>query len=186
MKPFHIEHVSIDELRPPERNARTHSPKQLHQIAASIREFGFTNPILIDREGRVLAGNARLEAAKLLGLFTVPIIRIEHLSSEQKRAYALADNKIALNSGWNTDILSAEFKELAAQDLSFDLEVTGFETAEIDLLIDGPTVDKIDPCDDLPAIQAEAVTRTGDHWILGEHHLICGDSLRVRTYSELM
>src|SRR3990172_7460017 len=99
MKPFHIEHVAIDELHPPERNARTHSQKQLHQIAASIREFGFTNPILIDREGRVLAGNARLEAAKLLGLFTVPIIRIEHLSNEQKRAYALADNKITLNSG---------------------------------------------------------------------------------------
>ena len=186
MQAFHIEQVAIDELRPAERNARTHSQKQLHQLAASISEFGFTNPILIDLEGRILGGHARWEAAKSLGLLTVPIIRIEHLSKEQKRAYALADNKIALNGGWDSDILADELKELAAQDLSFDLEITGFETAEIDLHIDGPTLDKPDPCDDVPAIQAQAITKTGDHWILEEHHLICGDALRARTYSELM
>lgn len=186
MKPFHIEYVAIDELRPAERNARTHSQKQLHQIAASIREFGFTDPILIDREGRILGGHARWEAAKSVGLLTVPVIRIEHLSKEQKRAYALAENKIALNAEWDLEILATELKELAAQDLSFDLEVIGFDTAEIDLLIDGPTVGKMDPCDDVPAIQAQAVTRTGDHWNPGDHHLLCGNALHARTYSELM
>jgi DNA modification methylase len=151
---------------------------------ARIRKSGFTNPVLVDRDNKILAGNGRFAAAKLLGLASIPTIRLEHLTNEQKRTYALADNKIALNAGWDLDVLAADLKELAAIDLSFDLEITGFETAEIDLLIDGePTAD---PADEALEVAAHPVSRTGDHWLLGEHRLLCGDSLRGRSYAELM
>jgi DNA modification methylase len=120
----------------------------------------------------------------MLGLATIPAVRLEHLTPEQKRAYTLADNKIALNSAYDAEILAAELKELASLDLSFDLEITGFETAEIDLLVDGQA--HADPADEAPEVVAAAVSRSGDHWLLDEHRLLCGDSLRGRSYSELM
>jgi DNA modification methylase len=181
-----IEDRLISSLKPFPRNARVHSKKQIHQIASSIQEFGFTNPVLIDQSDVIIAGHGRVEAAKLLDLTTVPVIRIEHLTEAQKRAYVLADNKLALNAGWDMEILAIEFQHLSAVDLDFDLETTGFATAEIDLLIDGPTTPAIDPADQLPRAEAVAISRTGDLWQLGEHRLICGDARDAAVYRALM
>ncbi len=128
----------LGELKPARRNARTHSQRQIAQIAASIREFGFTQPVLTDDEGRIVAGHGRVEAAKSLGMAVVPTLPLSHLSSDQLRAYALADNKLALNSGWDEDLLNLELAELDAV-VSFDLEVTGFSTGEIDVMLDPPS-----------------------------------------------
>lgn len=185
MSEFRIEHLPLEALRPHPRNARVHSKKQIHQIAASIQEFGFNNPLLIDREGVILAGHGRFEAAKELNLSSVPVIRIERLSEDQKRAFRLADNKIALNAGWNVELLEADFKEMSALNLSFDLEITGFDTAEIDLLIDG-SAKKDDPSDVVPPIEPAAVTRLGDLWQLGEHLLLCADAREPAAYARLM
>src|SRR5207244_6043374 len=130
-----VEPRSVSALKPNQRNARVHSKKQVHQIAQSISELGFINPVLIDGNDHIVAGHGRVEAAKLLGIESIPTIRIEHLSEAQIRAYVIADNKLALNAGWDPEILAIEFQSLAVLDLSFDLEITGFDTAEIDLLI---------------------------------------------------
>jgi ParB-like chromosome segregation protein Spo0J len=131
-----IHHLPPGDLRPWVRNARTHSKKQVRQIADSVRTFGFTNPVLIDRENTTLTGHGRVEAAKLLGLETVPCLRIEHMTPEQKRAYVIADNKLALNAGWDEDLLAEELEALSSLDLDFDVTLTGFSIAEIDSLID--------------------------------------------------
>lgn len=187
MSELRIEQVSVSDLRPNPRNARRHSRKQVHQIAASIREFGFNNPILIDKDGVILAGHGRVEAARLLEQGTVPVLRIEHLTAEQKRLYAIADNKIALNSDWDPDLLKSDIAELASLDLHFDLEITGFETAEIDLLVDGPTARaKADPADVIPDPGSSAVSRLGDLWLLGDHRLLCGDGCDGASYEALM
>jgi DNA modification methylase len=187
MPHLHLEYLKISGLKPNPRNARLHPQKQLHQIAASIREFGFNIPVLIDRDNVIIAGHGRVEAARMLSMETVPVLRIEHLTDEQKRAFALADNKIALNSTWDLDILQVEMKELSALDLNFDVEVPGFETAEIDLLIDGPTAPtKADRSDIVPEKQAEAVSRLGDLWLLGDHKLVCADACDKASYAELM
>src|SRR6202158_6209627 len=163
MPNLQVEYLAISDLKPNPRNARLHSQKQLHQIAASISEFGFNIPVLIDRGNVIIAGHGRVSAARTLGMETVPVLRIEHLTGAQKRAVALADNKIALNSDWDLEILQHDLKELSALDLDFDLEITGFETAEIDLLIDGATAPtKADRSDIVPEKQAEAVSRLGD------------------------
>lgn len=127
--------VPLSELKPWARNARTHSKKQIGQIAASIEEFGFTNPILIDQSQTILAGHGRVKAAKALGLTTVPCVRLDHLSDTQKRAYIIADNKLALNAGWDDELLAEELQSLLGVDLGFDLTVTGFSIPEIDGLI---------------------------------------------------
>ena len=182
-----VEYLAVSDLKPNSRNARLHSKKQLHQIAASIGEFGFNVPVLIDRGNIIIAGHGRLEAARMLGMETVPVLRIEHLTDAQKRAFALADNKIALNSDWDLEILQGDMKELSALDLNFDLEITGFETAEIDLLIDGATAPtKADRSDVVPEKQAEAVSRLGDLWLLGDHKLVCADACDKASYAELM
>jgi DNA modification methylase len=187
MPNLHIEYLAISDLKPNPRNARLHSKKQLHQIAASIGEFGFNVPVLIDGNNVIIAGHGRLEAARMLGIRTVPVLRIEHLTDAQKRAFALADNKIALNSDWDLEILQGDMKELSALDLNFDLEITGFETAEIDLLIDGATAPtKADRSDIIPEKQAEAVSRLGDLWLLGDHKLVCADACDKASYAELM
>ncbi len=126
----------IAELKPYGRNARTHSRKQIRQIAASIEEFGWTNPVLIGGEGGIIAGHGRVEAAKLLGLETVPTIRLQDMTEAQKRAYIIADNRLAELAGWDEEVLAIELQALGEIDLDFDLEITGFETAEIDLLIE--------------------------------------------------
>ena len=174
-------------LVPYKKNARKHSKKQISQIAKSIEEFGFTNPVLIDSKNSILAGHGRVEAAKQLKLETVPCLYVEHLSEEQKRAYILADNKIALNSTWDEDLLSEELKALSEIDLGFDIETTGFSIAEIDLLIDGaePEEDH-DPEDDILPITVEKRVQPGDIWQLGNHRIVCGDSLDQNTISHLM
>ena len=187
-RPARLEYRRLDELTPYARNARTHSKKQLRQIADSIDRFGFTNPILIDASNTILAGHGRVEAARLLGLAEVPCIRVEHMSAEEKRAYVLADNKLALNAGWDEEILAEELKELLAVDLDFDIGLTGFTVAEIDSLVDGLEPEEPgDPEEDrLPEDDGEARCRPGDIWQLGPHRLICGSSLDERTVVALM
>jgi ParB-like chromosome segregation protein Spo0J len=187
MRDFRVEQVAVGALKPAKRNARTHSKKQIHEIAASITEFGFTNPVLADQKGRILAGHGRFEAAKLLGLPEVPVIRLEHLSEEQKRAYALVDNKLALNAGWDLDMLAADLKELSELELPFDLEITGFSTAEIDQLVDGSTGHtENDPLDSLPALGTTAIARLNDLWLLGDHKLLCADAREASAYETLL
>jgi DNA modification methylase len=181
-----LEWRPVSALKPNPRNARIHSKKQIHQIAQSITEFGFLNPVLIDANDNLKVGHGRFEAAKELGWDLIPTICINHLSETQIRAYAIADNKLALKAGWDLEILAAEFQELSELDLPFDLEITGFETAEIDLLIDGPTTTENDPLDHVPSIEAEAVTRFGDLWQLGQHKLLCADARKSSSYLELM
>ena len=183
-----LEYLPPSALTPYARNARTHSKKQLKQIAASIDSFGFTNPILIDQAGTILAGHGRVEAAKMMGLHEVPCLRIEYMSAAQKRAYVIADNKLALNAGWDEDILAEELSALLdIPDLDFDIGVIGFETAEIDSLIEGLTPEETgNPKDDaLPEIAPRRVA-TGDIWQLGPHRLICGDALDPNTLQMLM
>src|ERR1700722_19192812 len=187
MADLHVEYLAVSDLKPDPRNARMHSQKQLHQIAASIREFGFNIPVLADIDNVIIAGHGRVAAAQTLGMESVPVLRIEHLTDAQKRAFALADNKIALNSAWDLEILQRNMKELSALDLNFDVEITGFETAEIDLLIDGATAPtKADRSDIVPEPQAEAVSRLGDLWLLGDHKLVCADACDKASSAELM
>jgi DNA modification methylase len=183
-----VEHLSLGRLKPYPKNARTHSRKQVRQIADSIRTFGFTNPILIDGSDTILAGHGRVEAAKLLGLVEVPCVRLEHMNSHQKRAYVLADNKLALNAGWDEDVLAEELKELLAVDLDFDIGVIGFEVAEIDGLVEGAAPEEPgDPADELlPDGDAPPRCRPGDIWQLGRHRLVCGSALERQTVSALM
>lgn len=167
---------SIDGLAPDPRNARTHSRRQVEQIVASIREFGFTNPILIDSDGSIIAGHGRLLAAKEMGLEEVPTITLEGLEEPQKRALRLADNKIALNAGWDIDLLKIELGELATMDIDIDVTVTGFSTGEIDVLLE----DEPDPDDEIvPAVPKTPRTKPGDIWTLGEHRIGCGDGRDV-------
>jgi len=180
--------VAIRDLVPYARNARTHSPKQVAQIADSIRSFGFTNPLLIDEANVLIAGHGRLEAARQLGLERVPAIRVTHLCDAQKRALRLADNKIALNAGWDIEILAGELADLSEMSSGIDIGVTGFEMAEIDLVIgaadttNDPEPEILPPPD--PALPA--VTRPGDLWQLGRHRLICGDARAAADYMRLM
>ena len=161
-------------LKPDPRNARTHSKKQIDQIAASIREFGFTNPILADEAAMVIAGHGRLLAAKHLGLTCVPVITLPHLSEVQKRALRLADNKIAQSAGWDTDLLRVELEAIFEMAVEFDVSITGFSSGEIDVLLAGPAGG--DPDDeDIPAIVAIPTTKPGDIWVLGPHRIGCGD-----------
>jgi ParB-like chromosome segregation protein Spo0J len=183
-----IEHRPPGELKPYAGNARTHSAKQIAQIAASIKAFGFNSPILIDREGGIVAGHGRVAAAKQLGTATVPVIRLEHLSDAQKRAYILADNKLAEKAGWDSEILAIELQHFMALELDFDVSLTGFELPEIDVLIDAlnPAPAKADPADAIPEITGPAVTRLGDIWQIGPHRLICGDATEGVTYQHLL
>jgi hypothetical protein len=183
-----LEARSPSDLRPYSRNARTHSRKQVRQIADSIERFGFTNPVLVSDDGEIIAGHGRVEAAKLLGLRTVPTLQLSHLSAEERRAYVLADNKLALNAGWDQDILAIELQALI--DLDFDVSLTGFSLAEVDFTLDAarerdpeapPGVE-----DEIPAMAAEAVTRMGDVWVMGRHRLICGDARQPADYARLL
>jgi CRP-like cAMP-binding protein len=143
-----VEYIDIQRLHPYPRNARTHSKKQIRQIADSIKTFGFTNPILIDQELTVLCGHGRLAGAKLLGMQSVPCVRLSSMTTAQKRAYVLADNKLALNAGWDEEILAIELEALSVPDLDFSVEVTGFSIPEIETLIDGiRPQDQGDPAD---------------------------------------
>jgi DNA modification methylase len=189
MADLHIEYLPLEALQPYPRNARTHSRKQIRQIAESIRQFGFTNPLLIDKACMILAGHGRLAAAKLLGMERVPCVRLEHMSPEQKRAYVLADNKLALNAGWDEELLGLELKELQVLDPGFTIDLTGFSVAEADSLIEGLSIEEPgNPEDDrLPELaEGPAVTRPGDLWFLGNHRLVCGDALSPEVVDILM
>jgi DNA modification methylase len=184
-----FEERRVEELRPFARNARTHSKKQIRQIADSIERFGFTNPVLIDESGAILAGHGRLAAAKLLGLSTVPTLQISHLSATEKRAYVLADNRLAEKVGWDRELLALELGELSSLlgDQSFDLTITGFETAEIDGLLQDLGQDERDPADEAPQpAQGAPVTRSGDLWLLGPHRVICADARDDTALKRLM
>jgi ParB-like chromosome segregation protein Spo0J len=178
----------VDELTPCPRNARTHSRKQLRQIANSIERFGFTNPVLIDDAGQIIAGHGRVEAAKLLGLKQVPTLTLSHLSSAERRAYMLADNKLALNAGWDPDLLAQELQELI--DVDFDMDLTGFSLAEIDLVLDDAREASPDtrdaPEDSIPEPSNVLITERGDLWQLGEHYLLCGDARDPADFTKLM
>ena len=165
-----VEYRTVGSLKPDPRNARTHPKQQIEQIKASIKEFGFTNPILIDEQGVIIAGHGRLRAANEAGLAEVPTIVLAGLTDGQKRALRLADNKIALGASWDLDLLKLEFGDLA--DMNFDLGLTGFSVGEIDIALLGAN----DPDDDhLPEIKSTPRTRPDDIWILGYHRLGCGD-----------
>ncbi len=183
-----IEHLDPGSLRPWTKNARTHSKKQLRQIAESIRTFGFTNPVLIDQTGTILAGHGRVEAAKSLGMATVPCIRIEHMTEAQKRAYVIADNKLALNAGWDEEMLAQELQGLlATENIGFDIDVIGFDVAEIDSLVEGLNHEEPNnPDDDVSPETAPRRVHPGDIWELGTHRLICGDALDLRVLDDLM
>jgi len=171
--PDRIEQRPLDSLVPYARNARTHSDRQVAEIAASIREFGWTNPVLVDGDNGIIAGHGRVLAARKLGIADVPVIELAGLSEAQKRAYVIADNKLALNAGWDEDLLALEFGDLAS--LGFDLSLTGFGEDEIGILLNRGNEGLTDP-DDVPDVPAQAVSRLGDVWLLGKHRLVCGDS----------
>ena len=181
-----IVYQPIDQLKPNPHNPRTHSNRQLRQIAKCIREIGFTNPILVDAENRIVAGHGRWEAAKLLGLTEVLTIRLDWLSREQIRAYIIADNKLAENAGWDKEILAIELEYLLMLE-NVDVTITGFEVAEIDAILEEArgTASQEDEVPE-PAFDQEPVTKPGDLWLLGKHRLICGNSLRELVYRELL
>lgn len=181
-----INYRPLQALIPYARNARTHSPQQVAQIAASIREFGWTNPILVDGESGVIAGHGRLLAARQLGLTEVPVIELAHLDDAQRRAYVLADNRLALNAGWDEDLLRLELGEL--QDLDFDLDLLGFDDDELQTLMAGdePTVEGLGDEDAVPDIPETPVSRPGDIWIMGAHRLLCGDATVAISYEALL
>jgi DNA modification methylase len=183
-----IVHRPTASLRANERNPRTHGDKQIAQIAASIEEFGFANPILIDEKGVLIAGNARLAAVKHLGLPNVPTITVSGLSDAQKRALVIADNKLAENAAWDPVILGEELEFLSEIDIDFDISITGFDTVEIDQLIGGLD-GAIDPkADEIPPLSPEepAVSRLGDLWQLGPHRQHCADALDPNSYERLL
>lgn len=180
-----FEKVEINQLIPYARNARTHSKEQVLGLRSSLREFGFVSPIICDKDYNIIAGHGRVLAAKAEGLMEVPCVFVEHLTEAQKKAYLLADNRLALDAGWDEDLLALEFADLQA--LGFDLEVTGFGAEEVEALLnqgnDGAEEDEFD-------VDAElgkpAFSKLGDVWTLGRHKVLCGDSTKLETYATLM
>src|SRR5271154_4726385 len=179
-----IELCPISRLTPNKNTARTHSKKQIKQIANSIKRFGFNNPVLVDDAGEIIAGHGRVEAAKLLEMKEVPTLRLSHLSPAEKRAYVVADNKLAELAGWDREILAIELQALI--DLDFEVELTGFEMGEIDVILDDVDEAKSDatgPDDEVPdPFPGTATCQSGDLWLLGKHRLLCGDALEVAGY----
>jgi DNA modification methylase len=183
-KTLEIEYRDQSGLIPYANNSRTHSDDQVSQVAASIKEFGFTNPILIDEKGGIIAGHGRLMAAKKLGLEKVPTITLAGLSEAQKKAYVIADNKLALNAGWDTTALTAELERL--QELDFNLDLTGFDADELAQLLQPEQVEGLTDDDAVPEVPDDPVTVEGDVWVLGRHRLMCGDSTSIDAVERLM
>lgn len=181
-----IEQIKTDELLPYARNSRTHSSDQVAQIAASIKEFGFTNPVLIDDDNSIIAGHGRVMAARRLNLKDVPCIRLSHLNESQKRAYVIADNKLALNAGWDDELLALEIKDL--QEVDFDISLLGFEDAELEKIMAAVAeeVTGLTDEDAVPETPEEPVTKPGDVYQLGKHRLMCGDSTSIDAVEKLM
>ena len=179
-----VERRSISSIIPYARNSRTHSDEQVAQIAASIKEWGFTNPILIDIDGEIIAGHGRLLAAQKLGLKEVPCITAVGWSDAQKKAYVIADNKLALNAGWDNDMLAIEFGEL--KDLDFNLDLIGFDSDELANILKEPETEGLTDQDAVPEAPEVPVTVEGDVWVMGKHRLICGDSTAIDTVEKVM
>ena len=179
-----IKTVSVADLIPYARNSRTHSDEQVTQIAASIKEFGFLNPVIIDGDKGIIAGHGRVMAAKKLGMVELPAVEASHLTDAQRRAYIIADNKLALNAGWDDEMLRVEFAEL--EELGFDLDLTGFSLEEIGAL----QIEEIPPGltdeDAVPEVPANPITKLGDVWLLGKHRVMCGDSTSIDAVEKLM
>lgn len=181
-----IQYIPTENLNPYQNNAKKHPEKQVQQIAASIQQFGFINPIIVNNNKEIIAGHGRLEGAKVLNLKQVPVILVDHLTEAQVKAYRLADNQLTMNSGYDTELLRVELADLSSLDLDFDLDITGFELPEIEFLLEGETPKEASADDE--AIEDDVPKRAsfGDVWQLGEHKLICGDSTKVETYQNLM
>lgn len=173
-------------LKPRDKNPRTHSKKQIRQIARSIKEFGFLTPILIDSEGAIIAGHGRWAAAKLIGMNDIPTVEVSHLTATQVRAYVVADNELAAKAGWDRELLAFELKELSLT-LDFDATLTGFETAEIDRLM-LEIADEDDPEKDVPDVDRNipSISKPGDLWVLGNHRILCGDATLSESYEKLL
>lgn len=183
-KPDKIEQIEVDDLLPYAKNSRTHSPEQVAQIAASMVEFGWTNPVLIDANGMIVAGHGRVLAARKLKMDSVPCIRLGHLTPTQARAYVIADNKLALNAGWDDAMLKAELDVLKEE--GFEIGLTGFSDDEIEALLDVEVVEGNTDPDDVPEAPVDPITKPGDLWILGNHRLMCGDSTSLQDVERLM
>jgi len=179
-----FETVNIDRLVPYARNARTHSKEQILQLRASMREFGFVNPVIVDKELNIIAGHGRILAAKEEGITEVPCVFAEHLTEAQKRAYIIADNRLALNADWDAEMLSVEIADLQGSD--FDISLLGFDDAELNKLLGGVDDVKDDTFDVDAELQKPAITKSGDLWLLGKHRLVCGDSTKAETFELLM
>jgi len=179
-----VERWSIDRLIPYARNSRTHSLEQVAQLAASIKEWGWTNPILVDTDGQIIAGHGRLEAARRLKLTEVPVMVADGWTDAQKRAYVIADNKLALNADWNAEMLTYEFDDL--KELGFNLDLTGFTLDEIEAMRPEQVSEGLTDEDAVPESPEEPVTKLGDVWILGNHRLMCGDSTSIDAVEKLM
>lgn len=184
MSQLSVNYVSTDDLIPYAMNSRTHSDTQVDQVAASIKEFGFTNPILVDDLNVIIAGHGRLMAAKKLGLHEVPTITLGNLTEAQRKAYVIADNKLALNAGWDDQALQAELERL--QELDFDLELTGFDADELAKLLEPEQVEGLTDEDAVPDVPEEPVSREGDIWVCGNHRVMCGDSTSIDALSLLI
>lgn len=176
--------VSVADLIPYARNSRTHSDEQVAKIASSIKEFGFLNPVITDGENGIVAGHGRIMAAKKLGISEVPCIEASHLTDAQKRAYVIADNRLALDAGWDDEMLRVEFDELRG--LDFDLSLTGFNADEIDALFPVDVTDGLTDEDAVPEAPEQPITVEGDVWVLGRHRLMCGDSTSIDAVEKLM
>jgi site-specific DNA-methyltransferase (adenine-specific) len=178
-----VERWSIDKLTPYARNSRTHSDEQISQLAASIKEWGWTTPVLVDEDGSIIAGHGRTLAAQRLKMTEVPVMVAKGWSDAKKRAYVIADNKLAMNAGWDNEMLALEFSEL--QGVDFDLNLTGFTADEIAALMPVELEPGLTDPDDAPEVQETAITVTGDVWIMGKHRLLCGDSTSVSDLEKL-
>jgi len=179
-----IKWESLDKLIPYAKNARTHSDEQVAQIAGSIKEFGFNNPVLVDKEGSIIAGHGRVMAARKLGMDKVPVVELQHLTEAQRKAYVLADNRIALNSGWDTSMLSLELQDLKDD---IDLSLLGFDPDELDSLLNPvEETEGLTDEDAVPETPVEPKTKLGDIYILGNHRLMCGDSTSIDDVEKLM
>ena len=179
-----VEYKATGELIPYVNNSRTHSEEQVQQVAASIKEFGFTNPILIDDEGGIIAGHGRLLAAQLCGIAEVPTITLEGLTEAQRKAYVIADNQLALNAGWDLDALKVEIDRLT--ELDFDIDLLGFDDDMLAGLMEEEPAEGLTDEDEVPELEDDAVTVQGDVWILGKHRLMCGDSTSIDAVDKLM
>jgi len=179
-----IQQLKVEDLIPYVNNSRKHSDEQVAQIAASIKEFGWTNPILIDGDKGIIAGHGRLMAARKLKMAEVPVIEISHLTETQKKALVIADNKLALNADWDLDLLTIELDELLTD--GFDLELLGFDKEELDKLLEPEQIEGLTDEDAVPEIPEEPKTKLGDIWVLGNHRLMCGDSTSIDAVDTLL